>query len=183
MRNPMFLFLLMMFVPARCWVVPLASHQELLSATATTQEKAEAAVPVTTLSPPEGNTTFLSGTTWCVASPGAMGANLQNALDWACGVGKTDCSPIQHGGPCFEPNTLLSHASYAFNIYYQQNGNSDIACNFGGTARIVTRNPSHGKCIFLASGLSSSASEITQHIQLGKKIRPLMVLLMSIFLS
>lgn len=106
------------------------------------QEKAESATPVTTFSPPEGNTTFLGGTTWCVASAGASQKDLQNALDWACGLGMTDCSAIQEGGACYQPDTLLSHASYAFNSYFQQNGNSDIACNFGGTAVVTSRDPS-----------------------------------------
>jgi hypothetical protein len=53
-----------------------------------------------------------------------------------------DCKPIQHGGACFDPDTLVSHASYAFNNYYQQNGNSDIACNFGGTATLTNIDPS-----------------------------------------
>lgn len=107
--------------------------------------KMDSAIPVTTLSPPEGNTTFLGGTggtTWCVARGGASQFDLQSALDWACGLGMTDCNAIQAGGPCFEPNTLTSHASYAFNSYYQQNGNNDIACNFGGTAVLTGNNPS-----------------------------------------
>lgn len=106
------------------------------------QEKTDATVPVTTLSPPEGNTTFLDGTNWCVARPGVPQTDLQNALDWACGLGMTDCGPIRHGGPCFQPDTLLSHASFAFNSYYQKNGNSDIACNFGGTSMLTNKNPS-----------------------------------------
>ncbi|KAK2643026.1 hypothetical protein Ddye_024789 [Dipteronia dyeriana] len=77
--------------------------------------------------------------------------DLQNALDWACGLGKADCKPIQHGGACFEPDTLVSHASYAFNYYYQQNGNSDIACNFGGTATVTKNNPSYSKCVYASS--------------------------------
>ncbi|RXH98909.1 hypothetical protein DVH24_011234 [Malus domestica] len=108
---------------------------------AAVQEKADGAIPDTTLSPPEGNTTFLDGTTWCVALPGVSQADLQNALDWACGLGMVDCKPIQKGGACYEPDTLVSHASYAFNNYYQQNGNSDIACNFGGTAGVAKKNP------------------------------------------
>ncbi|PHT50268.1 Glucan endo-1,3-beta-glucosidase [Capsicum baccatum] len=116
------------------------------------QEKEDATIPMTSLSPPEGNITFLGGTTWCVARAGAPQLDLQNALDWACGLGMADCRPIQDGGPCFEPNTLLSHASFAFNNYYQQNGNSDIACNFGGTAMLTKINPSHEKCIYATSG-------------------------------
>lgn len=109
---------------------------------AVVQEKAESAIPVTTLSPPEGNTTFVDGITWCVAHAGVNQIDLQNALDWACGLGMADCRPIQEGGPCYEPDNLVSHASYAFNNYYQQNGNSDIACNFGGTATLTKNDPS-----------------------------------------
>ena len=106
------------------------------------QEKEDAAIPVTTFSPPEGNTTFIDGTTWCVARPGVSPVDLQNALNWACGLGMADCTAIQEGGACFEPDTLVSHSSFAFNSYYQANGNSDIACNFGGTAAVTKNNPS-----------------------------------------
>ncbi|KAG0467118.1 hypothetical protein HPP92_018698 [Vanilla planifolia] len=120
-------------------------------------EKAEATTPTTTLSPPEGNTTFVGGTTWCVALTTVPAPELQRALDWACGLGSTDCTAVKPGGPCFEPNTLLSHASYAFNSYYQQNGNSDIACFFGGAAIITRRNPSYASCVYLASETASES--------------------------
>ncbi|XP_077221228.1 major pollen allergen Ole e 10-like [Tasmannia lanceolata] len=122
------------------------------------QEKVESSMPIPTFSPPEGNTTFLSGTTWCVARVGVLQADLQNALDWACGLGMADCSPIQSGGVCFEPETIVSHASFAFNSFYQQNGDSDIACNFGGTATLITRNPSYGSCVYSTSGPVTSSS-------------------------
>lgn len=104
-------------------------------------------MPVTTTSkppppPPEGNTTFVDGVTWCVAQPGASQDDVQDALDWACGLGMVDCRPIKPNGACYEPDTLHSHASFAFNSYYQQNGNSDVACNFGGTAYLTKFNPS-----------------------------------------
>uniref|UniRef100_A0A0E0JBR7 X8 domain-containing protein n=1 Tax=Oryza nivara TaxID=4536 RepID=A0A0E0JBR7_ORYNI len=122
------------------------------------QEKAESATPIPTLSPPEGNMTFVDGVTWCVARPGVSQEDLQNALDWACGQGGADCTPLQPGGRCYQPDTLLSHASYAFNIFYQQNGNSDIACNFGGAGTIIKRNPSFGSCKFLASETSAASA-------------------------
>ncbi|GAA0174277.1 hypothetical protein LIER_43970 [Lithospermum erythrorhizon] len=114
------------------------------------EEKAEAINPI--MSPPEGNTTFLGGTTWCVARPGASQIDLKIALDWACGLGAADCAPILPNGACFQPDTLLNHASYAFNAYYQQNGNNDVACNFGGTAIFTKHDPSYGKCVYATSG-------------------------------
>ncbi|XP_011096658.1 glucan endo-1,3-beta-glucosidase 12 [Sesamum indicum] len=149
----------------------MAFHYFLVFRTnAMVQEKAEATIPVTTLSPPEGNTTFLGGTTWCVARPGASPTDLQIALDWACGLGKADCRAIQAGGPCFDPDTLLSHASYAFNNYYQQNGNSDIACYFGGTAALTQNNPSHGRCVFATSSESIKASAASSWEHKAKSI-------------
>ncbi|XP_061365694.1 major pollen allergen Ole e 10-like [Gastrolobium bilobum] len=120
------------------------------------QEKSDSAMPVTILSPPEGNTTFIDGITWCVALAGVSQADLQNALDWVCRPENVDCKPIKIGGSCFEPDTLLSHASYAFNNYYQTNGNSDVACNFGGTATTTKKNPSYGKCVYSSSGSADS---------------------------
>jgi hypothetical protein len=118
------------------------------------EEKSDAVIPVPvgTMSPPEGNTTFIDGTTWCVALPGVSQADLQNALDWACGLGMADCKDIQKDGRCFQPDTLVSHASYAFNSYYQTNGNSDIACNFGGTATLTKQNPSKFTLFFYCYG-------------------------------
>ncbi|XP_031502006.1 glucan endo-1,3-beta-glucosidase 13-like [Nymphaea colorata] len=121
--------------------------------------KAESVNPIPTLSPPEGNNTFLQGTSWCVARAGVSTVDLQNALDWACGLGMADCSPLQPGSNCYQPDSLVSHASYAFNSYYQQNGNSPISCNFGGTATITTKNPSYGTCVYPSAG--SVASEGT----------------------
>lgn len=89
----------------------------------------------------ETNVTSSNGT-WCISSSTAAEIDLQNALDWACGPGNVDCSAIQPSQPCFEPDNLVSHASYAFNSYYQQNGATDIACSFGGTGIKVNKNPS-----------------------------------------
>uniref|UniRef100_A0A7C8Z255 Glucan endo-1,3-beta-D-glucosidase n=1 Tax=Opuntia streptacantha TaxID=393608 RepID=A0A7C8Z255_OPUST len=143
---------------------PHSTPQGVHAQVSTKEEAAGVINPLATTttitpSPPEGNTTFLGGTTWCVARPMASQIDLQIALNWACGPGQADCGPIQPGGVCFQPDNLVNHASYAFNSYYQQNGNNDIACYFGGTAVLTKRNPSYGKCQYdVSENLTSSAS-------------------------
>ncbi|KZV31210.1 glucan endo-1,3-beta-glucosidase 12 [Dorcoceras hygrometricum] len=55
---------------------------------------------------------------WCVAQTGVPTDKLQAFLDYACGV--NDCSAIQSGASCFEPNDVISHASYALNQEYRR---------------------------------------------------------------
>lgn len=88
---------------------------------------------------------------WCVAKNNAEDAALQSALDWACGAGGADCSPIQHGGPCYDANNVQNTASYAFNDYFLKHGLTDDSCNFDNNAAITTLNPSHDNCKFPSS--------------------------------
>ena len=90
---------------------------------------------ITTISPTS------SGVSWCVASQSASSIALQVALDYACGYGGAECSAIQPGGSCYNPNSVRDHASYAFNSYYQKNPIPN-SCNFGGTAMTTSTNPS-----------------------------------------
>lgn len=66
---------------------------------------------------------------------------MQEALDYACGSG-ADCKSIQSNGSCYEPNTLLHHSSFAFNSYWQNTKSAGATCDFGGTAMLVTTDPS-----------------------------------------
>ncbi|GLT77280.1 hypothetical protein SLA2020_488820 [Shorea laevis] len=84
---------------------------------------------------------------WCVAKPSVPEPIIQEAMNYACGSG-ADCDSIQPDGKCFEPDTTVSHASYAFNSYWQKSKVSGGTCGFGGTAILVTVDPSYDGCHF-----------------------------------
>ncbi|OVA07813.1 Glycoside hydrolase [Macleaya cordata] len=89
--------------------------------------------------------------TYCVVMDGVDSKTLQAALDWACGPGRANCSEIQPGENCYQPNNVKNHASYAFDSYYQKEGRAAGSCDFKGIATITTSDPSHGSCIFPGS--------------------------------
>ena len=80
--------------------------------------------------------------TYCIAMDGFDSKTLQAALDWACGPGRANCSEIQPGESCYQPNNVKNHASYAFDSYYQKEGKSQGTCDFKGVAMITTTDPS-----------------------------------------
>lgn len=84
---------------------------------------------------------------WCVAKPTVPDSIIQVAMDYACGAG-ADCKPVQPNGPCYQPDNLLSHASFAFNSYWQKKKEAGGTCDFGGTAMLVTVDPSYNGCHF-----------------------------------
>ncbi|XP_022986428.1 glucan endo-1,3-beta-glucosidase [Cucurbita maxima] len=88
---------------------------------------------------------------WCVAKPSVPAEILQQAMDYACGQGGADCREISADGDCFHPDTLVAHASYAFNSYWQKNKRSGGTCSFGGTAMIISSDPSFHHCRFVLS--------------------------------
>eukprot|EP00252_Welwitschia_mirabilis_P026171 TRINITY_DN8458_c0_g1_i2.p1 TRINITY_DN8458_c0_g1~~TRINITY_DN8458_c0_g1_i2.p1 ORF type:complete len:357 (-),score=38.74 TRINITY_DN8458_c0_g1_i2:530-1600(-) len=131
-----------------------------LDYTPTTPTTTTPTTPMVTPTPPMSTspttpTTPVSGSqSWCVAKTNVPDKSVQTALDYACGLGGADCRPIQKGGACYEPETVYSHASYAFNYYYQKSNMAPGSCDFGGTAMITTANPSYGSCVY--SGASSN---------------------------
>jgi hypothetical protein len=78
---------------------------------------------------------------WCVAKPSVPDPIIQEAMDYACWSG-ADCASIQPDGACFQPNTLIAHASFAFNSFWQRTRVAGGTCEFGGTAILVTVDPS-----------------------------------------
>ncbi|KAL6198797.1 hypothetical protein ACLB2K_028586 [Fragaria x ananassa] len=68
-------------------------------------------------------------------------------MNYACGSG-ADCDAIQPNGSCFQPDSLFAHASFAFNSYWQRTKVAGGTCDFGGTAILVTVDPSYDGCRF-----------------------------------
>lgn len=78
---------------------------------------------------------------WCVPQPSTPDSALQQMLDFSCSQG-ADCSAIQPGGSCYDPNNLSAHASYAVNDYWQKMMDKDASCDFNGQATVTTQDPS-----------------------------------------
>ncbi|XP_076890263.1 uncharacterized protein LOC143541274 [Bidens hawaiensis] len=85
---------------------------------------------------------------WCVAKPSVPDPIIQEAMNYACGSG-ADCEALQPNGNCFQPDTLLAHASYALNSYWQRTKAAGGTCEFGGSAILVTVDPSYDGCHFI----------------------------------
>ncbi|KAG9454706.1 hypothetical protein H6P81_007610 [Aristolochia fimbriata] len=91
-----------------------------------------------------------SGAKWCVPVKGAGVQALQANIDWVCSLGTVDCRPIQAGGPCFQPNTIQSHAAYAMNAYFQSAGRNSFNCDFGHSGAITSSDPSYAECKYIS---------------------------------
>ncbi|XP_059669130.1 glucan endo-1,3-beta-D-glucosidase-like [Cornus florida] len=81
---------------------------------------------------------------WCMAKPSSSDVELLENINYACGV--ANCSAIQNDGPCYNPASLLNHASVAMNLYYQKAGRNFWNCDFKKSGVIVVTDPSYGDC-------------------------------------
>lgn len=90
-----------------------------------------------------------SSKNFCVPKVDVSNTQLQSNLDYACGQDGIDCTPIQPGGACYEPNTVRAHAAFAMNTYYRIKGESYFSCDFAGTGQITTVDPSYPTCRFV----------------------------------
>ncbi|GJN11119.1 hypothetical protein PR202_ga29288 [Eleusine coracana subsp. coracana] len=100
----------------------------------------------------------LAASQWCVCRQDAPQAALQKTIDYACGAG-ADCNSIHENGPCYNPNTVPAHCSWAANSYYQNNKARGATCDFTGTATLSTTNPSSSGCSYPTS--ASAAGTMT----------------------
>ncbi|KAJ1425002.1 X8 domain [Sesbania bispinosa] len=71
-----------------------------------------------------------------------------SGAQWAPPLGGANCNKIQVNPPCYLPNTVRDHASYAFNNYYQRFKHKGASCYFNSAAITTDLDPSHGSCKF-----------------------------------
>lgn len=83
-----------------------------------------------------------TGKIWCVVSRSANASELGGAMSYACGQGNRTCDEIQPGGKCYNPNSLVSHANYAFSSYWSQFKSSGGTCYFNGLTIPTKKDPS-----------------------------------------
>ncbi|XP_050224233.1 PLASMODESMATA CALLOSE-BINDING PROTEIN 3-like [Mercurialis annua] len=94
--------------------------------------------------------------TWCVCKemPNQV---LQKTLDYACGAG-ADCGPIHSNNPCFQPDNVRAHCSYAVNSFFQKKNQAPGTCEFSGSATITTSDPSSSGCSYPATASAAGTS-------------------------
>ncbi|KAG5611849.1 hypothetical protein H5410_023130 [Solanum commersonii] len=83
---------------------------------------------------------------WCVLNKYAEDiGKLPSSVQYACS--RSDCTAVDYGGSC---NKLDGdgNVSYAFNMYFQMNGQDVESCIFDGLAQIVEKDASVDNCLF-----------------------------------
>lgn len=94
---------------------------------------------------------------FCVCRSEQPQAALQKTIDYACGAG-ADCNLIHEQGPCYNPNTVVAHCSWAANSYFQKKRAMGATCDFTGTALLVTTDPSSSGCSYPSSASAAGTS-------------------------
>ncbi|KAI5558535.1 hypothetical protein BDE02_17G048800 [Populus trichocarpa] len=88
------------------------------------------------------------GKSWCVAAPDVNLTELERALTFACSQGNGTCEALTPGKECYEPLSVIWHASFAFSSYWAKFRSQGANCYFNGLAVQTTSDPSRGLCQF-----------------------------------
>ncbi|TVU24971.1 hypothetical protein EJB05_27443 [Eragrostis curvula] len=120
---------------------------------------------------------------WCVLNPNVAAADdddgrVADNVAYACS--RADCTPLGYGCSCGGGGALdaRGNASYAFNAYYQAQGQVESACDFQGLAVVVDKDASQGTCNFSVQVVGSPAPPppVAAAITVGAVLALLLVL-------
>ncbi|KAL3506497.1 hypothetical protein ACH5RR_031879 [Cinchona calisaya] len=81
------------------------------------------------------------GNLWCVVASGVNLSELGLALNFICSHGNGICDALAPRQECYEPVSIIAHASYAFSSYWAKFRSQGTACYFNGLAMQTTRDP------------------------------------------
>ncbi|XP_043721251.1 glucan endo-1,3-beta-glucosidase 8-like [Telopea speciosissima] len=84
---------------------------------------------------------------WCVFNNSSTNMTLVTEnVEYACTMG--DCTSLGYGSSCNQLGNTNENISYAYNYYYQMQGQLNESCDFNGTAKITNVNASQDGCLF-----------------------------------
>ncbi|KAK8577780.1 hypothetical protein V6N13_028045 [Hibiscus sabdariffa] len=92
--------------------------------------------------PPAENNQPYKGKVWCEVAPWVNEVSLPSALSSVCSTDNQTCAALASGGECYEPVSVVWHASYAFSSYWAKYRSQGAICSFNGLARETTVDPS-----------------------------------------
>ncbi|KAI5001848.1 hypothetical protein ZWY2020_026498 [Hordeum vulgare] len=96
---------------------------------------------------------------WCVLNPNATNTTkIADNVAYACS--RADCTPLGYACSCGALDAA-ENASYAFNAYYQAQGQVPAACDFQGLAFITHKDVSQPPCNFSVQITETHATAVT----------------------
>lgn len=87
----------------------------------------------------DGKASCEGQTTWCIVKPSTGDERLIANIQFCCD--HVDCSIIQPGGACYEPNNNYSHASVVMHLFYRANNKLPHTCDFMQSGLIISQDP------------------------------------------
>ncbi|NP_001140660.1 Glucan endo-1,3-beta-glucosidase 8 isoform 1 precursor [Zea mays] len=114
---------------------------------------------------------------WCVLNPISIAGDGRLADNVAYACSRADCTALGYGCSCgaLDPR---GNASYAFNAYYQAQGQVESACDFQGLAVVVDEDASQGACNFSVQLVGSGAPVATAVTTMAAVLVPLFLVLL-----
>jgi hypothetical protein len=104
-----------------------------------------------------------------------MDGRLADNVGYACSC--ADCTVLGYGCKCGALDAR-GNASYAFNAYYQAQGQVESACDFQGIAVVVDEDASQGICNFSVQLVGSGAPVIAAVTTVAAVLVPLFLVLL-----
>ncbi|KAL0339717.1 UNVERIFIED_CONTAM: Glucan endo-1,3-beta-glucosidase 8 [Sesamum radiatum] len=102
---------------------------------------------------------------WCVFNGNLTDiVRVKNHFYFACT--EADCTSLAYGGSCSRLN-FVQNISFAFNMYFQSQFQSEDACQFNDLGKVTTEDPSTGTCIFPVEVVKGEIYESADGSRLG----------------